>query len=142
MLEAMQFCKLEDRAGRPVYVVNPAIMYPAVIARMKEIKAGANPEEVADPEHPAAVPNWRSRCRQVTEHGYQLALTPREEVSEEEAPFRAGVLALAWKFYKVALRNAGAEVSGSNKVLHCHLLNENSGEFDVDFNPIKSAYRF
>ena len=101
-------CVEEEQGNGSVrYVVNPVIMYPAVIERMLEIRAGDVPDEVEDADHPRAIQNWRMRIRQISEDGYALALTPREEVSDKLVQLRIHVLVTAWKFFKTSLRATG-----------------------------------
>ena len=144
MLDAMDLCTAErGKDGRTVYDIDPTIMYPAVIERLKEIKAGAFPKELVSKRRPNAMAIYISQIKRYDNKAFELALVPREEVPDnpEIINLRIAVLTTAWKFFKFVLRESGAETSGTNNVLNVHLLNENAGTLDANGQGIKSAFR-
>jgi hypothetical protein len=134
-LEPLDMAVLED-GEKPVYVIDPSVMYPAVIARFKEIREGESPNEVLMDGHPNYLTNWRRRIRKLDDDALDNALKPRDQFSDPvEIANRAVALQTAWKYFRLVLRLAGAKTfgAGENKVLRVHLINENSGEGKSDY---------
>lgn len=102
--EILKLCKVAQRAdmkaaGYEPFVFEPAVIYPATIARIKQVlKDGSLPTELIDKNlNPDVDPRsaalmHRSRIRAIPEEAWDLALKPRSEFTD--SPDDAGLLVI------------------------------------------------
>lgn len=103
--------------GYNVFEIDPAEVYPAVIAHIVEVVSGAeeptelvdvNPTFGVDPY--LAARSYTSKAKALPASAFDLALVDRDDVSDADVELRAAALELARLWFTRALKNLKAPV--------------------------------
>lgn len=110
--DPLKLCQPEERADSvPWYATQPAVMYPATIARIGEVIAsGEMPPELVGSSNPEADPmaaarEYRLQARRLPAEAWKLAAAPAPS-DPEKRRVRAEALELARKWFTRALKLA------------------------------------
>lgn len=110
MYDVLQLVKFEDDLA----VVEPGVIYPATIARIKEVLEGAEPTELIPPGgkmNYAVEHEFLYQARIIDPRDWNLALVSFDATDPFTRELRAEVLAFCDAWWKCALWNATHNVS-------------------------------
>lgn len=82
------------------FVVDPAVMYPATIARILSLDPYSVPQEFGSPEKGRSM---QDKVKEFPAFAWESALTPRDDVASENVALRASALAEARCWFQAAL---------------------------------------
>lgn len=102
-----------EEEGVTVYVVRWSVLYPALVARIREcLERNVRPRELLDLDNPnpdvpvdAAARLYRGHAQALPDGALDLALTPADECPAELLADRAAALELCRKWFTRALKN-------------------------------------
>jgi len=96
--DVLKLCK--DRGDR--YEVDPGVMFPATVARIREWLAGADVPEIVGGDYATAV-QFQREVKSIPAEAWELALVPYSQCSDTARLVRAAALAFADNFFSRAL---------------------------------------
>ena len=107
-------------------VVDPAVVYPATIARIQEVIAGSDPVEIIDSKlaprkRYSTAAEFLKEFEKIPAEAWTLAMTPRgnwpdtedleKDSDKKTLALRARAIRLAWIYFKRATRSAVGDKS-------------------------------
>lgn len=112
--DVLKLCK--DKGDH--YEVDPGVMFPATVARIREWRGGMDVPEIVGGDYATAV-RFQRELQAIPPEAWELALVPYAECAETARLVRATALAFADNFFSRALSLA---VGGA---VHIHIIRNN-----------------